>query len=538
MKRIFVTITLALGCAVLLSAGNVASLKKLCPAGEKIQITSSTVVEGVVVSDYRSENMALNPNISASSVDITRNNATVYIQDADGEAGVKMVFDEQGDNELRQGDRVTIDLAGCTLYHMGDPDRVCVSALSFRNVVRCAHGSLEGVTVKEKKLGELSDSDIYTLTTVKDLELIFKDGSYTDIYEGYGQPTPGFSYEGYYPNRRMDGWASLMRDDQGLTAYLLVNTRCAWRKSGNPLPQGTGSVTGIIDHCPMRRYGGDMGRYSIRPLDESGIALSKKKNSPWKTLTGWELDGSAGQSLEFETMGVQTGLFKEGKKGDRVCSDCGQAAGFFWTDSDSFIHVDNDLNRLNVDNRGFNGNGALMLKGLTKNWYSFDSNGKPGEGKSIFIEFDAKKAKGSLMTFSFSWVEGTAKAAEDYNYPGEWKVQMTVDEGAHWINLKETATGNGTIVLRSHPWWDAKISGSKKQTGYDCGLGMQQRCFTIPAEAFGKKEVILRLTPASSKLSAIRSRPHKDVLDPAGTPKPDMKNKTLIRFGKILIEYK
>lgn len=84
----------------------------------------------------------------------------------------------------------------------------------------------------------------------------------------------------------------------------------------------------------MRRYGGNMGRYSIRPLDESGLGFSKKGKSVWKTLSGWCLDGSNGQVLEFEMLGEQTGVWKDGRKGDRLVSDRGRAKSFFWTDSD------------------------------------------------------------------------------------------------------------------------------------------------------------------------------------------------------------
>lgn len=537
MKKTILIASLILSCAAA-SANGIAGLKALCPAGSSIVISSPTIVSGVVVSDCHSDNMALNPNISYAKVDLTENNRTAYLQEADGSIGMKLVFDEQGDNDLCRFDRVTFDLKGCTLKHEADPDRIVVTGVCNGNVTEYAHGTAEGVAVREKYVNELTDNDIYTFVTLKDLELIFKDGSYTDIYEGYAQPTKGYTYEGYYPNCRMDGWASLLRDTNGSTIYLLVNTKCTWRRNGRQLPQGIGPVSGIIDYCPMRRYGGNMGRYSIRPLDESGIAISKKKNSPWKTLTGWELDGSNGQSLEFETLGVQTGVFKDGKKGDRVVSDCGQTQGFFWTDSDSFIHIDNDLNSTDVSGRGVKINGVIMFKGASKGWFKFDENGKPVEIKSFFIEFDAKKAKGSSMLFSFSWLVGLPKIAYDYNYPGEWKVQMTLDEGRTWTTLKETATGSETIMLRSHPWWDDKIGGSKKYTGYDCGLGMQQRSFTIPAEAMGRSNVILRLCPASTKLSAIRSRPAKNVMDPAGEPSPKMKNNCWIRFGKVLIEYK
>lgn len=48
-------------------------------------LTAPTVVEGIVVSDYRSPNMELNPNLNYYSVDLEENDRTVYVEAADGQ---------------------------------------------------------------------------------------------------------------------------------------------------------------------------------------------------------------------------------------------------------------------------------------------------------------------------------------------------------------------------------------------------------------------------------------------------------------------
>lgn len=522
------------------NASDVASLKAFIEGGKTATVSGEMLIEGIVASDYRSLNTALNPNKTYAVVDNTINGKTVYIQDPDGNCGAEMVFVNESDNRLCRGDRVVIDLNGCSVTHFTDPDRVQVNGLTFLNVVSCERPDKDGLTPKERKLSELDDSDLYTLVRLNNVEMIFKDGPYTDIYEGYAQAVDGYNYEGFYPNMRMDGWATLLRDGEGKTIYMHINTACKWRRDGKPVPQGTGSVTGVLVYEPMRRYGGNMGRYSIRPMDDSDISLSKKNNSEWKVLTGWEQDGSNGETLEFELMGTVDGLFKNGKKGDRVLNDCGKARGYLWTDSNSAIHVHYDLNDLSPSNRGNHKYGAILFSGNTADWFLYDGKGKAKESRSIFVEFDASKAKGNMMEFNFSWFAGTSDVDLCYNYPGVWKVQMTVDEGRTWVDLKETATGSGEILLRSHPWFDKAPSliKSKKNTGFDCGLGAQQRSFSIPESAFGHNQVILRLTPARPELAAVRTNPSRDVMGPPSAPSREMKNLTWIRFGKILIEYK
>lgn len=299
------------------AAGPFGQLRGLCEPGKSVLLTAPTVVEGIVVSDYRSPNMELNPNLNYYSVDLEENDRTVYVEAADGSCGIRLRFDEASENRLARYDRVRLDLNGCRLTRTAAPDCMTLTGVQALNVLSVAPGTAADLPVKERSVATLTDDDLYTFVTLRDAEFVFKEGSYTNIWEPYAQSCGELHHYKYDINNRMDGWASLVRDSEGGAIYMLVNTLCAWRRAGKPLPQGMGPLSGVVVHTPMRRYGGDMGRYSIRPLDEGGIGVSRKRNSPWKRLTGWLLDGSAGASLEFELLGYQN-LGTEGRKGDRV----------------------------------------------------------------------------------------------------------------------------------------------------------------------------------------------------------------------------
>ena len=66
------------------AAGPFGQLRGLCEPGKSVLLTAPTVVEGIVVSDYRSPNMELNPNLNYYSVDLEENDRTVYVEAADG----------------------------------------------------------------------------------------------------------------------------------------------------------------------------------------------------------------------------------------------------------------------------------------------------------------------------------------------------------------------------------------------------------------------------------------------------------------------
>ncbi len=522
-------------------ADGLAGLRDICAPGDTA-VLGVVKVSGIVVSDCASPNMELNPNVKFDVVDISLNDRTAYVQEADGSFGIRIVFSEAESNKLKRYDHVVLNLEGGVLCRESDPDRLTVRGLGASAVQDRSAGVASDVAAKQKFISELTDSDIYTQVVLKDLEMVFKDGTYADIYEPYGQYCEAL-HEGLYAiNKRMDGWASLLRDSQGSAIYLLVNTKCPWRRTGRPLVAGTGPVTGIIVHTPMRRYGGDMGRYSIRPVDESDLGFSRKNKSSWKQLSGWCLDGTNGQQLEFEMLGIQGGVWKNGRKGDKLVSDRGRARALFWTDSDSYIHIDSDVNALDLAGRGYTNNGAIFFKGPSTGWFSFDAAGNPTGVKSFYLNVDARKVTGTEMAFNFSWYAGTQDANKGWGFPAEWTLEYSIDGGA-WKALVETATGASVVYLRGLPWWDLRLvaPGISRgcRTSYDCGLGSQQRSFRIPADAFGHKFTI-RIRPASYRLFMPPRDPSASAVNDEEIIRADFKDIafTWIRFGDLTIDYK
>lgn len=541
MKKWFLLLVSLFFAVCAVNAETVASLKRLCPPGCKVNINDDFIFEGVVISDFRSPNMDLNPSATANRLDYFRSDATAYVQDFDGGCGVRLVFDESADNRLCRAYRVRINARACVLERTKEPDCITLSGLTWLSVISSVPGMESDIISKERYVSELTDDDVYTYVSLKDVEFVFKDGSYADINEKQAAFCPAIHSGVCEATGRMDGWASLLRDGQGSCIYMMVNMLCEWRRNGRGVPQGIGNVEGVIVHTPMRRYGGDMGAYSIRPLDESGIKIPRRTASNWKCLTAWVQDGTKGQTLTFEMLGEQGGLWQNGRKGDRVLSEDGPGKGFLWTDSDAFIHVGSDFNALTAEKEGGVPNGAIVFKGTGAGWYTFDEKGKAlPDAKSFFIEVDTRKAKGRIMTLSFSWLAGTSTPEDNWGFPAQWKIQYSQD-GQIWETLKEIATGNEIINLRAHPWMDKKIAqlGGMRRTGFDTALGMQQRCFLLPSEAFGKRSVLLRITPANDIYYAHRVDPKASVVDPNKTFTADMTHTaSIIRFGEIRIDYK
>ena len=540
MKRLLFSLFLLL-TLVCSHAQSLSVIRDVCPKGTVAAINGSLIVEGVVVSDWHSENMELNRSLTSVRMDLRENCRTAYLQSGDGTMGIRLVFDEPSENRLQRYDRVVLDLKGCEVTRTINPDAITVRNVRARSFLSVEKGSPDDVPLKEKYVSELTDDDIYTNVTLKDIDVIFKDGSWANVYEPFVPYSEQIHSEcNYHPAGRMDGWATLLRDAKGSNIYMLVNMLCPWRRDGKGVPSGTGKVSGIIVHTQMPRYGGNMGRYCIRPLFREDIQISKGK-SPWKTYAGWVKPEGTGAVLDFEVYGTVGNLFKEGKSGDKIYNDVGTVTARLWTDTPSEVYVYSGFNALDPLKKGIVGNAAIMFKGKTVDWYEWDEDQKVIGSKAFYVSFSTRKLKAESIQFNFEWSAGTQDGNKCWYYPIDWQLECSKDGGLTWIPVQETATGAYSIELRSLPWDDRKIADSGhdfvKKPNFDTGLGPQQRSFNLPAEMLGQNEVIVRLSPASDDISRIRVEFHSPSRS-GKVQKKDTARETWIRFESIQIDYR
>ena len=525
----------------MMQAQALSTLRELCPKGAVATITGPLSIEGVVVSDWRSDNMDLNRSLTSVRMDLRDNYRTAYIQEADGSMGVRLIFDEVSENRLERYDKVVLDLEGCELTRTANPDAITVRGVRARNFRRVLKGSPTDIACKEKTVSELTDDDIYTFVTLKDMDVIFKDGSWANIYEPFAPYSePIHSKVDYSPSGRMDGWATLLRDASGCDIYMLVNMLCPWRRDGKGVPTGSGAVSGIVVHSSLPRYGGNMGRYCIRPLFREDIKISGGK-SLWKTYVGWVKPEGSGATLDFEIYGTVDNLFKEGKKGDRIYNDVGSATALFWTDTPSAVHVYSGYNAPDAVNKGIRSNAAILFKGRTVDWFEWDAQGNVCGSKAFYTSFSTKKLKADFLQFNFEWSVGTQDGNKCWYFPIDWQLQCSCDGGTTWHTLKENATGSTVFELRSLPWNDRKIEDSGhdivKKPNFETGMGPQQRSFNLPSEMLGQNEVLVRLSPASDDISRVRVEFHSPSRS-GKVRKADTARETWIRFESVQVDYR
>lgn len=240
-------------------------------------IENNIIIEGYVVSDTDSGNMGDNEQMTTSYIDYNVCRKTVYLESIDGSYGFMLQTYSIDDNVFNRYDYVKLCLSGAVIYREDDPERYRITNVSSSMILSQQSGTASDIPDKSMHICDLTDADIYTYVRLLDCELPVRKGPMTPINEGYTIAGGANRYQKF---------ALLLRDINGDDMYIYTNTTCPYRRTGERLPYGSGTMSGVIVHEKYTRYeyadndSGDedtygyIGRYQIRHVsyDDFGMA--------------------------------------------------------------------------------------------------------------------------------------------------------------------------------------------------------------------------------------------------------------------------
>ena len=254
-----------------------AEIRALYPNGGEVE--EDYILEGVVVSNTEGGNAGENEQISASAIDYSGSQKTVYFQSLDGNYGFSLLTETQEDNIFKQFNKVQILLKGTEIYLFDQPVKYYqIKGIRKNMVASNERASDNEIVVKEKHFKDITDEDIFTYVRLKDVEFPVRKGSICPINEGYS--TAGKS-------DRISKFPLLVRDINGDSFYMYTNTVCTYRNDGTRVPQGSGRIAGVIVHERFSRFEwkdgmdlldmendpelGNIGKYQIRHQTKGDI---------------------------------------------------------------------------------------------------------------------------------------------------------------------------------------------------------------------------------------------------------------------------
>ena len=464
------------------------------PLGE--ELTAREFIDGYVVSDNTSANVCLNPQTKQFKFDLNESKRTMMFESLDGKYGFAIKYKKLAQNTFPCYSKVRISLKGLTLSKNNDPEYYTITGMTEDHVASVEEPNPDAVPMKRKNVSELTDADIYTLVSLKDMEVVFKDGSYTNCTEGYSILSDFNTAGGKSP--RWDVAPLLLTDKYGQTISMLMNSMVPWRRDGEGVAQGSGDFKGIIVAETLIRYG-DRGRYQIRPMVKNDIALTEEPFS--KTIVEWNWN-DAKQDLIPEI-------------GEGNISGVSVKLG---ADYNALIYANDPASQTkpaanNVGGKGVVNNQCGDLYSLTE-WKV---------GASFDVDFSTKGISGTNLQIGFVWGKGKGENT-NIEVPSHWKLLYSVDDGD---TFKEFVP-----MVKNRPivWWS--------NTPVDVTPGYTDHMFQLPQECFGKEKVIVRFQVADNVCDIDPKSNSTNWATALSTEQGTFTtSKNPIRFGSLTVRY-
>lgn len=500
------------------------TLKGLLPSRGGIVLDKHYIVSGTVLNDDSEGNGAENRMVSADNPDPGYSSRIIYLQDEDGSDGIKLIFNDSCADVASRFDYISFDAFGLTLTREVSPVRYEITGIPTSVVTE---SKKRGAPMpKVLGIGELSENDLYTLVRLKNVEIPIRKGPFMPVDIRYIDMVTA------YP--------MVLRDITGKSIYMMVNSDCAWSRDGKPMPQGSGSVTGVLVHETCDNFEWDMGKetsikeqgvisnyitglgnignWQIRPVFHSDIALADSFDEGFSSLLyEWRYCDSLGVNLVPNYDGEQKVLRPTWPEVANPRTDTLTTAASLYCLNDTRkvdLSVCNDFTHLGPYTFGGsitkpeNGNGVTDALGRPAHWYVYPSTSSIGV---IYSQY--------LATGVVNWdiCNGSAWCAAGWNKSQSWRCEFSTEEltAANaplsvQLGVMNHIGYTGAPRYWSLDWssdgenWDRLVlytvpdfPSSNNRRVYQLP-GMKYITASLPVEALGQEKVYIKMSPASS----------------------------------------
>jgi len=434
-------------------------------SGEYKFTSDFDAIEGFIVSDAGNPNMETNPQTVYNNYDFTENSKTAYIEALDGAYGFRIKTITADENTLARYSRVIISLSGLTLEKESNPERYTLRGFASSNIISSTKGAAADLPVKEKKISQLTDADVYTFVKLTGTEVACPLGTWVNVNGGYVIKS-AWQTEGITNGAYVDAVPTAIHDNAGGVANVLVNLLAPWCRSA--INDGAGSISGIITHSKLVRYGagdGFIGKYFVRPVTDADIALGTTPLGT--TIAEWNWVGASGECSAASAPSATSVAAKIGSGTMTFTNTVTASIGA------NYLCVPANLGKTVTNN------GAAF----SRSWWNVTEN--RGEG-FIFKVSTSGKSGGKL---AINWSQcGGSGSATTYHVPALWQVEYSTD-GTNY-----TVAPNSEYTVRPLPAWATNNM-------FPCP-GYQTHCCFLPDELLNKSDVYIKLVAKSNKCGA------------------------------------
>ncbi len=477
--------------------------------GEAEAIVESWSITGYVVGS-RNENAGECFTEEIGYIDYDSNETTVYLESLDGKYGLRLITSSPDENLFEENTKVTLLLEGALLKKSNDPERYDIQEVTSAMILSSSQVEASEIPSKRMHISELQDSDLYTRVSLLDCEIPVRKGSLTPVNEGYTT---------LFGANKIAKYPRLIRDIEGKSLYMFTNITCSYRRTGEMLPGGSGTVSGVLVHEKYRPFNdedsslesecGNIGRYQIRHLHRSDIDIDKSfdngfsallteyryikhpgevnpegrwyptygdngwftqtKETYWYTKNGYHTKGWPANDYSY------LGPCGTGNKGNL------NGFGIILEDGTNYGITDTDTN---TDGKGSSSSVTAAISWTSTQWYKRAS----GQYESWLVNFSTKGISSDRVSMQLSIMNIQQSDGKPYS-PRYWKAQWSltgdIDTASDWTDIGEEFTVPDIV------YWNNTLLNQ-------CS-GHKQMDFPLPQEILDKDNVYIRILPANSK---------------------------------------
>ena len=487
-------------------------------------------LSGIVSNDNADGNGAENHNFSASLQDLEVAARTLYVEDP--ESGSRGLRVEMADGEVhftKRYDRITLRLDGLILTREGsgvpsenDPVRYVLSGVTNGHLLQVEAGSVSNLPVKRKRIAELTDEDVYTFVTLTDCEIPIRKGPFMPIDLRH--------------RHVLNKYPMVVRDMEGSTTHLMINTTCTFARDGHPMPQGSGDISGVVVHetCDQFEWNtalaaqkeaggiaseyithiGSIGRYQIRPVSREDIDLAEDFRDGFSEMICEfryynriydALVKNVGDDYVIHSTypAVADPLTDPDLNGILYCETTSGSVGNILPKRD-WTHLGPVVDNVITDPT--NGNGVVDYYSVSAHWSVYSSVSTTGlmleaNGSSWFSSSGLGTSKYWCVEFSTLDIDAShgpmsvqAGVVNGYGAnvgaPRYWAVEYSTDDKVSWTRVATYTVPDFPIVVNKRSW---QCPAHKYVS------------FTFPedADVWGKERVCIRLIPTQNTAGSV-----------------------------------
>ena len=434
-------------------------------------VEDNVCIEGIITSTGTSQNMPANRYI---------------LQSETGHGTV--VFESSGLIAFTQFDRVSLALKDTRVETETEGG---FSYKVFKDVTVSHILKFEDseFTVPDVKIADLTDDMTFNIVTLTDVEVALAAGAYTNFKTCWPgnteQKAPDYfvlEFPDFYR------WYPVpVRDKDGGSIYRLTTLDAPWAHT--TLPEGSGTLTGIVMKVNMANFDIDGTSLCIVPLSESDLGIDGTANEVSQVIAGWDCN------LKYETPDNSSSamIFPENEYNPDEGILAGQPGVVLNKNGNTGFQQYYALNILGYQD-SFRGD--VNLSDAADGWYSTLSGGYYGRVSGGAFNSQPWN-KGELHT-DFFYIDGISTSG--YTGPLSLQVSMNTGGGAPVFALEYASALSDpwTEVTRFKvlPQLDRTDSGRQTETNVP---GYKFYDFELPDGCLNQDNLAIRLRIVSDE---------------------------------------